>query len=155
MREGERGRGREEREGEKQGHEMKTFFNNFLILLSCTQVGCHRLLREGFYLTLNQEKVCSITAILHLFSASPSIPLLLSLSSDEVDMKSPIAIDDDLSRTSSAVILESSDTIVRQDSVHTSYDVLPGELGRSERERGGNLVYVCVVVPHVLLFLHS
>ena len=63
-------------------------------------------------------------------------------------MKSPIAIDDDLSRTSSAVILESSDTIVRQDSVHTSYDVLPGELGRSERERGGgNLVYVCVVVP--------
>ena len=50
-------------------------------------------------------------------------------------MKSPIAIDDDLSRTSSAVILESSDTIVRQDSVHTSYDVLPGELGRSERER--------------------
>ena len=70
-------------------------------------------------------------------------------------MKSPIAIDDDLSRTSSAVILESSDTIVRQDSVHTSYDVLPGELGRSERERGGNLVYVCVVVPHVLLFLHS
>lgn len=51
-------------------------------------------------------------------------------------MKSPIAIDDDLSRTSSAVILESSDTIIRQDSVHTSYDVLPGELGRSERERG-------------------
>ena len=69
-------------------------------------------------------------------------------------MKSPIAIDDDLSRTSSAVILESSDTIVRQDSVHTSYDVLPGELGRSEREReggGGNLVYVCVVVSHVTI----
>lgn len=37
---------------------------------------------------------------------------------------------DDLSRTSSACVLDSSDVNIRQDSVHTYYDILPGEIGR-------------------------
>ena len=48
---------------------------------------------------------------------------------DYVDSGSPLAIDD-LSCTSSACVLDSSDITIRQDSVHTYYEILPGELGR-------------------------
>ncbi|XP_019854768.1 PREDICTED: myosin light chain kinase, smooth muscle-like isoform X1 [Amphimedon queenslandica] len=50
--------------------------------------------------------------------------------SDDVDGRSLMPPVDDLSRTSSAVVLETNDSFIRQDSVHSNYELLSGELGR-------------------------